>query len=125
MNRFAIATIVILLAVRGANAGDPWPGGKCAPACCPSGLMLCCPDDYCRKPVPCVPCPLFGCCPNYCRKPIPCVPCPRLGGCSAYCRKPIPCLCWPPLPAIYSCGECKCKQHCEESPDYLPGIGRK
>jgi len=49
-----------------------------------------CPNDYCRKPVPCV---AFQChsasCDNYCRKPVPCTQSPRF--CvtnNDYCRKP-------------------------------------
>lgn len=57
-------------------------------------LSLCCPDDYCRKPPPCLSpefCPKG--CDDYCRKPPPCLSpefCPR--GCDDYCRKPPPCL---------------------------------
>ena len=40
-----------------------------------------CPDDYCRKPFPCIPCLRPCCeCDDYCRKPMPCVRClPRCG----------------------------------------------
>ena len=87
--------------------------GVCAP---PSGsaygsaLMLCCPDDFCRKPVPCVPCALMtDCCDDYRCKPLPCLiklpPC-----CCAedYCRKPLPSLCWPRLSGPLSCGAHNC-----------------
>jgi hypothetical protein len=51
-----------------------------------------CPDDYCRKPLPRIPClPLRYAADDYCRKPLPRIPCPALGGCADdYCRKPLP-----------------------------------
>jgi len=56
-----------------------------------------CPDDYCPKPQPCVPCPNYCVCPDtYCPKPQPCVPCPNY--CvypDTYCPKPAPNLCIP------------------------------
>ena len=66
----------------------------------------CCPDDYCRKPLPCPPsCARCGCVDDYCRKPLPCPPsCARCGCVDDYCRKPLPC---PPSPACgpgYLCG---------------------
>jgi hypothetical protein len=65
----------------------------------------CCPDDYCRKPMPCIPCVrLQGCCDDYCPKPEPCAPrfctprCP-----DDYCPKPLPQLCWPVNKQFYRC----------------------
>jgi len=63
-----------------------------------------CPDDYCRKPLPCVaPVKNFG--PDdYCRKPLPCVVPVKDFGPDDYCRKPLPP--WPPscFPPWYTCG---------------------
>jgi hypothetical protein len=60
-------------------------------------LPCCCPDDYCRKPLPCIPCLRLCCVPDdYCPKPLPCVPCLSLGCCpDDYCPKPLPSVCWP------------------------------
>ncbi len=49
MNRIDIALIVVVVAVRGAVAGDPGPKNSCCAAHCSSALMLCCPDEDCRK----------------------------------------------------------------------------
>ncbi|MHB1036187.1 MAG: hypothetical protein ACYC35_15960 [Pirellulales bacterium] len=56
-----------------------------------------CPDDYCPKPLPCVPCLKRSCLPDdYCPKPLPCVPCRAASTCvDDYCPKPLPVLCWP------------------------------
>lgn len=75
------------------------------PFCCA------CPDDYCRKPMPCLPgfCHC-GSCDNYCRKPMPCLPCfQECWTCDDYCRKPMPSLCWPApcnTVCVNSCGHC-------------------
>jgi hypothetical protein len=102
-----LAIIMTTVLAQTAIAGCDGQGHKCTRPC-NSALMLCCPNDYCRKPMPCVPCPQPGRCPDdYCRKPMPCVPCPQASRCpDDYCRKPMPCLCWPPLPVKYSCGSC-------------------
>ncbi len=54
-------------------------------------IPCCCPDDYCRKPFPCVPCPpQLTSANDYCRKPLPCLPCLRMSWCADdYCRKAI------------------------------------
>jgi hypothetical protein len=105
--KLGLAALIAIVAGQTVFAGDTCQNRKCVSPCSRSGLMLCCPDDYCRKPMPCVPCPR-GCCPDtYCPKPIPSVPCPN--ACwypDDYCRKPIPCLSWPPSPIRYSCGPC-------------------
>jgi hypothetical protein len=56
-----------------------------SPACCSW-----CPNDYQRKPLPCIPLPpCLGCANDYLRKPLPCVPPPVCGGPNDYCRKPL------------------------------------
>ena len=87
---------------QGPSASVPQNGPRptgCAAAPC------CCPDDYCRKPLPCVPCgPLRWLCDDYCRKSLPCVPCQCLGVCpDDYCRKPCPDLCRPLDRQFYRC----------------------
>jgi hypothetical protein len=63
---------------------------------CPD--LRCYPDDYCRKPIPClVPVSRCGGPDDYCRKPIPCLfDVPRAGLCPDYCRKAFPSLLCPP-----------------------------
>ena len=83
-----------------ARAADLGP----APRCCDARRCCTCPDDYCPKPLPCVPCAPRGCCDDYCAKPLPCVPCALRGCCDDYCPKPC-CIYLPPCwPAWYSCG---------------------
>ena len=68
-----------------------------------------CRDDYCPKPLPCVPCAPLGKCDCYCPKPLPCLPC-DLHYCAPddYCPKPC-CLYLPPCwPAWYTCGAPNC-----------------
>jgi hypothetical protein len=64
----------------------------------------CCPDAYCPKARPPVPCPVPCRGPDaYCPKPLP-VPCPfKYRGVNEYCPKPCPILspCYPPW---YTCG---------------------
>jgi hypothetical protein len=101
-----LALVIVVLGARLAFAGGACPCRRCACPATVGATTLCCPDDYCRKPMPCVPCPPCGsCCNDYCRKPMPCVPCPQGCWCpDDYCRKPMPCLCWPPSPVKYTCG---------------------
>lgn len=78
--------------------------------CCPP-LSHWCADDYCRKPLPCIPClPRNGTCDDYCRPPLPCLPClPRCGTCDDYCRKTLPCSCPAPrgdFVCVSGCGGC-------------------
>ena len=82
-------------------------GGQCS-SCC--ATPCCCPNDYCRKPMPCVPCPVpRGCADTYCRKPMPCVPCPAPCGCGeTYCPKPFPDLCRPRDWQFYRCPPPEC-----------------
>ena len=97
-------------------------GGWCDGCCLPKA---CCPDDYCRKPVPHVPCQSHCCCKDdYCRKPLPHVPC--LSSCCCpddYCPKPCP-PCPPHLcQQDYTCGPCETK-HCG-CPVRLPPVCQK
>jgi hypothetical protein len=103
--KLGIGAVIVVAAGRGAIAGDCDRKSKYARPCSGASLLYC-GDDYCRKPLPCVPCPVPGCrCDDYCRKPLPCVPCPAVGCCcDDYCRKPMPCLCWPPPAVKYCCG---------------------
>jgi hypothetical protein len=109
--KLGLAVLIVVAGARAVLAGEGCLRCKCVDPCRGS-LMLCCPDDYCRKPMPCVPCPPPCCCPDdYCRKPMPCVPCLPPNCCpDDYCRKPMPCLCWPASPVKYSCGSCLQKQ---------------
>jgi hypothetical protein len=65
---------------------------------------LCCPNDYIRKPAPCVS-PVSSCCPDtYCPKPCLVLPCPAKSCCrDDYCPKPLPSLCRPFTNAWYKC----------------------
>jgi hypothetical protein len=71
----------------------------------------CCPDNYCKKPMPRVPCPNWcGTPDNYCEKPMPCVPCPNWCGCPGnYCKKPCPSICLTRLWQFYRCPPCECE----------------
>jgi hypothetical protein len=76
---------------------------------CDARRCCTCPDDYCPKPLPCVPCAPRGCSNDYCPKPLPCVPCAPRGCCNDYCPKPC-CIYLPPCwPAWYSCGAPACR----------------
>jgi hypothetical protein len=78
---------------------------------CTARRCCTCPNDYCPKPLPCVPCAPLGKCDCYCPKPLPCPPCPlRYCGPNDYCPKPC-CLYLPPCwPAWYSCGSLECER---------------
>jgi hypothetical protein len=81
----AYATEPLLCRQESPCCPSTWCEGCCQPICC-------CPDDYCPKEKPCVPC-LRGpwCCDDYCRKSLPCLPCTPLGRCcDDYCDKPCP-----------------------------------
>ena len=98
--RVGMVAVVAVGMARAASACEPGQNGPCQ-----GGVMLCCPGAYCRKPMPCLPCPEVSCCPdNYCRKPLPCPPCPEVSYCpDNYCRKPMPRLCWPARPVKCCC----------------------
>lgn len=57
--------------------------------------LACCPDDYCRKSMPLLPCRPCGQCDDYCRKKPPAIACFNDCGIDDYCRKPAPCACRP------------------------------
>jgi hypothetical protein len=67
-----------------------------------------CPDDYCPKPLPSVPCNAKGCVDDYCPKPLPSVPCNAKGCVDDYCPRTCPLslgrLCEP----WYTCGPSRC-----------------
>src|SRR5947209_5043077 len=63
----------------------------------------CCPDDYCKKPLPAV-CPAhWEGCNDYDKKPLPLVHPLEYCGPDDYCKKKYPCVppCYPPW---YTCG---------------------
>jgi hypothetical protein len=101
--RYCIGVLgcLVLAGYVGADPPHPFWRGWCAPLCPSTG---CCPDDYVRKPLPCVPVIRCGGPDDYCRKPLPCVPVIRCGGPDDYCRKPLPCLLCPPLTPYLQCG---------------------
>ena len=104
----AIAALVSLsafspIAMSGEGIGKG--GTQLSPADCnPACRIAGCPDDYCRKPSPCM------CAPNcflpdaYCRKPCLVLPCPEMSCCpDNYCPKPPPSPCRPMTNAWYKC----------------------
>ena len=101
MNRstWCLAVLSVLTLADYAGAGDSWfrclQRERQCTGC--AATPCCCPDDYCRKPLPCLPCvPLQGCCNDYCPKPPPCVGGLCLPCCGDdYCRKPLPQFCCP------------------------------
>ena len=100
--RLGLVALVMLGALGEAKgACDGYLDCVCTDPC--QNRTLCCPRDYCRKPLPC-PCYPSTCCErDYCRKPLPCA-CPPVGCCpNDYCRKPLPKICCWPLPVKYRC----------------------
>jgi hypothetical protein len=63
-----------------------------------------CPDDYCRKKLPCTPCNAKGCVDDYCRKKLPCTPCNAKGCVDDYCPKGCAIFLWKPFEPWYRCG---------------------
>jgi hypothetical protein len=57
-------------------------------------------NDYCSKPIPCLPGPRMTSCPDdFCARPTPCVTVPTQSSCADdYCSKPLPKLC--PTPPV-------------------------
>jgi hypothetical protein len=106
-----LGTCLVLLFVSPTLAGDLANSkSRCCNtqrSCCPPPIAGC-PDDYCRKPIPCIPCLPPSCaCDDYCRKSLPCVPClSQCGLCDDYCRKPFPNFCWPPSPGLRCVPSC-------------------
>ncbi len=86
--------------VRADGASCDAKAALCGVGHCP----LCCPDDYIRKPAPCVS-PVSCCCPDtYCPKPCLVLPCPAKCCCpDDYCPKPLPSLCRPMTNPWYKC----------------------
>lgn len=84
--------------------------------CC--APMPCCPDNYCKKPMPCIPCPKWcGSPDDYCKKPMPCIPCPNWCGCpDNYCKKPMPNLCLPRNWQFYRCPPCESPYYAQQKP---------
>ena len=100
-----IARIHLRIALAALVGLAGWSSSMAADQCeCRAGLMLCCPDDYCSKPLPCLVHPRTCCPDNYCAKPFPCLQSPECFCCDNYCPKPLPCLCWRLSAAEYSCG---------------------
>ena len=101
--RYCIVGALLCLASATIVAADPphplrwW---LYTPVCPSTG---CCPDDYCLKPLPCVPVVRCGGPDDYCKKPLPCVPVLRCGGPDDYCKKPMPCLLCPPVSPYLQC----------------------
>jgi hypothetical protein len=67
-----------------------------------------CPDDYCRKSLPCVPANEKGCVDDYCRKSIPCVPANPKGCVDDFCRKTCPIFLGSLCEPWYRCGPDAC-----------------
>jgi len=97
--------------------------------CC--ATSCCCPDNYCKKPMPCIACPNWcGCPDDYCKKPMPCIACPSSCGCpDDYCKKPFPNLCltrdWqffrcPPCEGQYAAGAKASPQAAQPKPTPAP-----
>jgi hypothetical protein len=97
------ACFACLLFAAAANAGESFAFYPYChkPAWCFSRCG--CPDDYCKKPLPCVSCDWRGTCDDYCKKPLPCVSCDWCGTCDDYCRKPAPIRIPTCLPPWFQC----------------------
>ena len=99
--------VVVLLIVASARLAAAAESGPIS-TCCEARSCCTCPDNYCPKPLPCVPCAPLGQCDCYCPKPMPCTSPLRYCGPNDYCPKPC-CLYLPPCwPAWYSCGALEC-----------------
>jgi hypothetical protein len=87
------------------GTNGPQPASSCygnCQGCIP--ILWGCPDDYCPKPMPGVPCIRCGEPDDYCRKPCPHII--RLSGCGGPCdydRKPCPPACRPMCTSNYIC----------------------
>src|SRR5262245_43774456 len=90
LTRFSVFLAFVVLGASVGRGGHPH--GLAADCACPS-KRCCCPDDYCRKLMPCVVC-LPNCCERDCYdcKRLPCVPCIHGCECDDYCGKPSPCI---------------------------------
>jgi hypothetical protein len=91
--------------------GDLWGARQCC----------WCPDDYCPKALPTVPCVPKGCVNDYCAKKLPTVPCVPKGCVDDYCPKKCPlvyphvCEPWYTCVPTDGCGPHKCC--CRPKPD--------
>ena len=96
-----------------AGLGLCGPSGAGEPCCSCKGWPCwdlrrpcpCCPNDYCPKKLPPVPCRVKCCCPDdYCPKRLP-IPCPlKYCGPDDYCCKPCPPVPLPCAPPWFTCG---------------------
>ncbi len=85
------------------------PVAPCQATCCPRDLLSGCPDDYCRKPWPWIPClSPCGLGDDYCHKPWPRIWRQCGGEPDDYCRKPCPPACRPICSDHYTCGQGCC-----------------
>jgi hypothetical protein len=92
-------TVVSLAAPARAGWRDWWCCGKPCPSC---------PNDYCPKSLPLVPCPsrIHG--PDdYCPKRLPCTRPVTCFGADDYCPRPCPITVPRCPPPWYSCGACR------------------
>ena len=112
MNRwiFWLGVLSFAFLAEYAVAGDLCPASVGRELRCTrcAAVPCCCPDDYCRKPFPCISCPkLCGTKDDYCRPPMPCIPCNCMTRCADdYCRKPYPTFCWSVNKEYYRCPPC-------------------
>ena len=78
-----------------------------------SAVTSCCPDDYCAKPLPQIPCAKKYTCPDdYCPKILPqlCLPCKKVCP-DDYCPKILPPLRLPFCTPAHKCPPGKCDCH--------------
>ncbi|MBN2578939.1 MAG: hypothetical protein JXB10_08105 [Pirellulales bacterium] len=114
MNRFLwlLGSLSFLYFVESSDAVERCQGSLGRELQCTrsAAVPCCCPDAYCRKPMPCVTCIKIPCsCNCYCPKPAPCVSCCKIpSSCNCYCPKPMPRFCWPVLGQFYRCPPCGC-----------------
>jgi hypothetical protein len=102
--------VAVLLVTCAARADEPRPlfdGCRWAlPKLCDEWRQRACwcPDDYCRKTLPCVPPNVRGCGDDYCRKTLPVVPCNARGCTDDYCPKTCPLFLGSLCQPWYTCG---------------------
>jgi hypothetical protein len=107
--------LVVLLATCASwtQASEPWllfDGHHWhLPLCKAWPQRCCCPDDYDRKAIPCVPGNRKGCGDDYCRKPLPGVPCNAKGCKDDYCPRNYPLTLQSPCEPWYRCGPVPCQ----------------
>jgi hypothetical protein len=118
---FGVVALILLMGTQVALAGDNCQNcqKQTCVQCFSGQYTYLCPDIYCSKPLPCVPCPQACCLPNdYCCKLVPCVSY-SLTGClpNNYCQKPMPCIC--PSPVKYNCGTSQCDNRVNQKTNKL------